>query len=69
MPMTAAYRLLCGLLLAITALSCAKSENARVGRDGSATVLRIDPATLPGLRDSFNASRGKVRVLVMLSPT
>lgn len=36
---------------------------------GQASLARLDAATLPAFRDTFNASEGKVRVVAMLSPT
>jgi hypothetical protein len=32
-------------------------------------LARIDAASLPALRDAFNAAGGRVRILVLLSPT
>jgi len=58
-------------LLAVAILSCARSqEEGRWGRGWKPGKLaRLDRATLPALRDSFNAAIDRPRILVMLSPT
>jgi len=60
------------LLLAVGALSCARSQEERESGEapaGSGPVARLDPRTLPALRDSFNAAADLPRIIVMLSPT
>jgi hypothetical protein len=36
---------------------------------GQSPLTTIAPDSLPGLKDAFNAADGKVRLLVLLSPT
>lgn len=64
-------RFLLTLLLAAGSLSCAESQDERAAGGGgeAAALARLDPGTLPALRDSFNAAEDRPRILVMLSPT
>jgi hypothetical protein len=61
-------RILAALLLACGILSCGGHEPSP-GSDAAAPVTRLDAASLPALRDSFNAAVAQPRLLVMLSPT
>ena len=36
---------------------------------GQPSLTRLDAATLPALRDAFNADADKTRIIVLLSPT
>jgi len=71
-PSVRCFRVAFALLVALTALSCGRSqEERRFDRDGGEPpkLTRLDRNTIAALRDSFNAATDRPRVLVMLSPT
>jgi len=63
-------RRVAALLLIAGAVSCARSDEGRAPEaDRRAGLSRLNPQTLPALRDSFNASSDEARILILLSPT
>jgi len=57
-----------GVLVAVGGVAWLKLAPRRVP-PGQPPLTTLSPESLPAFRETFNASQGKVRILVMLSPT
>ena len=56
-------------ILAVTLLSGAGAWFFLFDSVGASSLTDIDPASMAQLKNDFNAASGRVRVIVLLSPT